>query len=393
MDIILDLTRLPKEVLFILELLKDDNKEMIQKKQVELCKEIDWGSFLEYAIHHRVFPLLYSNIKVLDQNLVPALVTQRLTEQYKQNTFRMLQLTAEMEQISKSFTEKTINTLFLKGPAIAQDLYGDISLRTSSDLDLLIPIECLDEVVKILLKQGYNQTEFIDSIFKEWKWKSHHITFYHPNKNLKVEVHWRLGPGPGKETSFQELWSRKRKSSLTKYPVYFLGKEDLFHYLVTHGARHGWFRLRWLIDVQQMFKQLLDWKLIYKLFKSSYNVDIFGQAIILVSNLLNTKMIKKYEFCFRENHVKELAEKVIYFIARRENLHTSPLPQEISIFYYKYLYLLKSKRQRILFNISRIHPNYLDAKTLWLPKQLHFLYFVLHPFLWIWRKLKQSVLF
>ena len=45
-----------------------------------------------------------------------------------------------MEQVSKLFNENKINLLILKGPVLAVDLYGDISLRTSSDLDILIPI-------------------------------------------------------------------------------------------------------------------------------------------------------------------------------------------------------------------------------------------------------------
>ena len=48
-----------------------------------------------------------------------------------------------MEQINKLCNENKIPLLFLKGPVLAKELYGDISLRTSSDLDILIPIHKL----------------------------------------------------------------------------------------------------------------------------------------------------------------------------------------------------------------------------------------------------------
>ena len=51
-------------------------------------------------------------------------------------------------------------------------------------------------------------------------------------KKNKLEIHWRLNPGPGKEPNFSELWERKRISILTKNYLYFLGREDLFLFLV-----------------------------------------------------------------------------------------------------------------------------------------------------------------
>ena len=52
----------------------------------------------------------------------------------------MLHLSGEMERLSKVFLNKNINSMYLNGPVMAQDLYGDVSFRTSSDLDLLISI-------------------------------------------------------------------------------------------------------------------------------------------------------------------------------------------------------------------------------------------------------------
>ena len=59
---------------------------------------------------------------------------------------------------------------------------------------------------------------------------------------------------------------RKRISSLTSYPIYFLGREDLFLFLVSHGARHGWSRLRWLTDIDRLLKQELNWEFLYDIY-------------------------------------------------------------------------------------------------------------------------------
>ncbi|WP_432704959.1 nucleotidyltransferase family protein [Bacillus cereus] len=33
-----------------------------------------------------------------------------------------------------------------------------------------------------------------------------------------------------------------------------LGEEDLFFFLVVHEARHGWFHLRWLKDIDLLIR-------------------------------------------------------------------------------------------------------------------------------------------
>ena len=74
---------------------------------------------------------------------------------------------------------------------------------------------------------GYVKDDYIETILNDWKWRHHHVTYIHPKKEVKVEVHWRLNPGQGKEPSFQNYGIEKEISLLTTKPIYFLGKEDL----------------------------------------------------------------------------------------------------------------------------------------------------------------------
>ena len=80
---------------------------------------------------------------------------------------------------------------------IAHDLYGDISLRTSSDLDFLIPINELEKAEEIIENLGYEKDDYFTSVLNDWKWRHHHVTYFHPQKRMKLEIHWKLNPGPG----------------------------------------------------------------------------------------------------------------------------------------------------------------------------------------------------
>ena len=150
----LDLSNIPKELKLLLEIIKMENEiEGLFKN--ESFTDIDWELFLQLAKHHRVYPILYSKIKEIDG--IPSHVVQTLHQEYKKNTFQMLTLSGEMEQVSKLFTDNEVPLLFLKGPVIAADLYGDISLRTSKDLDILISLNDLEKVEKLLLSLGYEK--------------------------------------------------------------------------------------------------------------------------------------------------------------------------------------------------------------------------------------------
>jgi hypothetical protein len=385
----LDLRDVPKELILILEMLKND--DCIQKYLIEEYTNIDWKMFLNLTIHHRVYPLLASKLQRFDE-FIPQFVIQTVSGSYKKNIFKMLQLSGEMEELAKVFNTNGLKAIFLKGPMLGHEFYGDISLRTCGDLDLLIPIEELENIHKLLETYGYVKDDYIQSVLEDWKWRHHHVTYHHTTKNIKVEIHWRLSPGPGKEPSFHELWKRKRKSLSSNSPIFFLGREDLFLFLVSHGARHGWSRLRWLVDIHRMIGQGIDWQEIRSLVKEHNNYQVVGQSIILSSQLLNSQIGKEMQCFITNKRSKSLAQGAIFYINQMVNLHNYPLPKDVSSYHVRHLFNLMSGQQKVLFILSYLYPYHIDTVTLPLPHKLHFLYFILRPFLCLWRKARKQEL-
>lgn len=388
----LNLSKIPKELSLILELLKEDTIERIKLNSSEIFSELDWAFFLDLAIHHRVFPLLYVKINSLNlTNLIPEKVIKELRNYYQQNTFQMLHLSGEMEKLAQLFSQSSIKIIILKGPVLAADLYGDLSLRTCGDLDVLIPISDLVKADRLLTGLGYIKDNYFETVLGDWKWRHHHVTYYHSKNSLKIEVHWRLNPGPSREPSFLELWNRKRTTTLTNSPVYYLGREDLFFCLITHGSRHGWSRLRWLTDINKLLHQSIDWRLLEIHLNKYHSHHLAGQAIILSSQLLATNINEANEMYTVGNRPKKLAQEAVFYFENMINLHSLPLPNTISSYHQKHLFSLMSIHQKLLFLISLIFPYPEDAETLPLPKSLHFLYFPLRPLLVLWRKMRKQV--
>ncbi|MET3319928.1 UNVERIFIED_ORG: hypothetical protein ABIC97_003025 [Peribacillus simplex] len=395
-----DLSIMPNEFRLLVEIMKMKNDKSIGSFK-ELLTNTDWEFFLQLAMHHRVYPLIYSKLKIVDEALIPKYVIENLYQEYKKNTFKMLFFSGEMENLSKLFDENQIRLLFLKGPVIAFDIYGDISLRTSKDLDILVQKTDLNRVEELLLSYGYEREELQDKFEKS----RHHIIFFHPQKKIEIEIHWRLNPPPLKEPSFNELWDRKRVSTLTTYQVYFLGEEDLFLYLIAHGSRHGWFRLRWLADIDQIIRNKVIPSKNSLSIKAYQNQHLGGKAnllidhaLILASVLMNTPIDKERYSLASGKRSKKLVHLAIKSIIENVPLEISEANfkknQSFSIktnlhrtfTFIHYQFSLMSSLQKFIFLAQLFNPSSADLKTLKLPKSLHLLYYPLHPFLWFWRK-------
>lgn len=382
-----NLSTIPAELQLILNLLNEDHPRLEDQ-----LTDIDWNLFIKLSYHHRLYPALYKKLTQVTNQFVPEEVLQNLKISYEKNTFRMLFLSREMEIINQALQTNGIQSLFLKGPILANDLYGDVSSRTCGDLDILTSISDLQEVENILDKLGYVKDEYIKSLLGDWKWRHHHFTYFHKTHGTKVEIHWRLNPAPSNEPSFSELWSRKREYVIKEAPIYYLGEVDLFYFLVTHGARHGWSRLRWLMDIHQILKKDLDWKSINRLLKECQSDKVAGQSIILSHSLFQTIIPSKLTNLTMQSESKRLAQDAVFYLETMINLHNDPVPTEVSKFHARHLFRQMSFQQKILHVLSILHPFYTDAEMLPLPKKLHFLYFPLRPFLLLRKRKRRHVL-
>ncbi|MCZ2257310.1 nucleotidyltransferase domain-containing protein [Sporosarcina sp. G11-34] len=387
-----DLKRMPKELTLLIEMLKTTNEDNIQLTNDEFLKEIDWDHFLQLTMYHRVYPLIYLKFKDLESTYIPSFVIQTLEQEYKKNTYEMLKLSGEMGYISELFRESNIRSLFLKGPVIALDLYGDVSLRTSKDLDILISINDLDKAREVLLNYGYERQELPILL---GKMPTKDETYFHPQKRVILEIHWKLHDYSPKEPNFEELWNRKRIKKLGNYPIHFMGKEDLFLYLVAHGGKHGWFRLRWLLDIHQIMNNRVNTEdnpvtlKKYHYRHLVWGVNYLGQALILASMLFHTPINNAMQSVTERNGAKKLAKKTLIHLSRQAQLKFSPSEEYLDKSLGHYFFSVKPNSQKITHIWRLFHPSTKDVETLKLPKSLRFMYRPLRPFLWAWRQTKK----
>lgn len=153
---------------------------------------------------------------------------------------------------------RKVEPIVLKGYGLAARLYPSPLARPSTDVDLLVQPEALDEVHRALGELGLQAVAESDA--EDPEDDERHHAFQGPAG--LVEVHYRLFSGFGGGSFDEEgIWRRSTLSELERRSVRFLDPTDEFLYLATHAANHAFLRLSWLVDLQLFLRRggLLDW--------------------------------------------------------------------------------------------------------------------------------------
>jgi hypothetical protein len=379
----IDLSDISNELSFMLFILRD--VQVLDEKTIrEYTSNMKWNSFLQLTMHHRVYPIVYLKLNQINSSLIPADVMVRLRYHYNSNIIKMMQLTKEMNKICSKLSDSGIDTLLLKGPILAIQLYGDLTHRTSKDLDILIDVEDVERSEEVMTQLGY-ELEEKHSLNPNWKNKHHHLSYRHKEHSVQIEIHWRLNPYSKGSHSFAQLWKRKNTVQLLNQSFHCLGNEDLLYYLADHGARHAWFRLRWLMDIDRLLPKI-DSENMQVYFRQFGGQAFTGQAFILASNLLDSKIPHLLNDLVESKKNLRLAKTSLFFIKKIVKLN--PVPEKSVVWhYFRYSLSLMTGRQRARYLLNHLEPNVKDMSLLPLYKPFHFLYVPLRPFLWFWRNI------
>jgi hypothetical protein len=140
-----------------------------------------------------------------------------------------------------------------KGPVLAQQLYGDPTLRHSTDLDIVVPRESYAAARKALVDLGLTpragHTPRQEATLFRWLG---HASFGH-GADAFIELHWRFAPlqFPFALTPEAAI-ARAGRLSIAGRMVGAMAPDDLAATLAMHAARHLYERLEWLAGITRL---------------------------------------------------------------------------------------------------------------------------------------------
>lgn len=240
----------------------------------QFLPRIDVPAFVDLVVErHRIGPVVYANLKKLPvRDLPPGLLTP-LAIEARGNAVKALQALRSHVLVNRWFGEAGIPWLAFKGITLAQQCYGDFSLRQVNDQDLWIPADRLEDVRALLGQHGFAWNPFETGWDAAARGPRHrdflmryNIQEQHLSAELgRIEVHWELTEAPAFfDVPVPVLLERGERLQVAGVDLCVMSRVDLLLYLCDHGGRHAWGRLKWLADLPQLLEaEPLDWDVVF----------------------------------------------------------------------------------------------------------------------------------
>ena len=219
----------------------------------------DWASIIDLADAHGLLPLLHEHATRGDV-APPGTARERLAARALASARHSLALGAELVAVIKACAASGIQVLPLKGPLLAQQVYGSIAGRQPRDLDVLVRRRDLIAAIDLLRDRGYRLSAEVPPEFHGMlRLNSHHIPAV-VSKAATIEIHHCLSTHARDQLALDAIAGRLATTTLLGTSVLTLTPEDQFVYLCEHGSYHAWSRLEWLVTVRELACKPMDWR-------------------------------------------------------------------------------------------------------------------------------------
>ena len=132
-------------------------------RRTEIIRELaagpmDWNNFLRVVMRHRVAGLVHDGL-MCARPAIPLEIAQEIGRQAAVLARQNLVFAAEAVRLQRMFAEADLSVVIMKGGPLAFLAYGNLGLRHSRDLDLLVPPESILAASALLERAGYHRFE------------------------------------------------------------------------------------------------------------------------------------------------------------------------------------------------------------------------------------------
>ena len=249
---------------------------------------IRWKVVFDLAEKHGTLPLLHRALNAVSDIVSPP-DWLSLQQRYQANLHKALFLSRELIRIMDRFSTLGIEAIPYKGLALAEVVYGDIALRQSGDIDLLIRPQDWPRVRDAVRDLGYTPHLALSPAEEQANLKSGYECAFDgaAGPNL-LEVQWAVQPRfYAADFDMNRMFQRAVSVTVAGHAMKTLSAEDLLLVLSAHAAKHVWGRLVWLCDIARiMALPTLNWNWIGSQAKALGIVRILRVSMRMANRLL-----------------------------------------------------------------------------------------------------------
>jgi len=376
---------LPPELRLLLRLLQAGLRAEGTDGLEPPAANLDWTVFDGLVHRHAVGGFLHHRVPLALKARLPVPVTLRWQETARKTARRAQTQSGELARLAPAFADAGIPLLSLKGPLLARRLYGAPGQRRAGDLDLLVAPENVTRADALLRAAGCTRTrpDFAltprqDRAYRETQYEFEYVS---AASGLRVELLWRLEHLPAST----DLWTRAIPEVLDGRTLLTPPADVNACYLFQHGARHGWFRLFWLVDIALLLRDpAIDWTALVADARRQGIERPLLQGAALAHDLLGAGA----PAAFTPSAGEQAAVQALCAEARRQLAGEADAGDRTVEWCRQLAYRVRLPRAAAA-KLAVLRPHLVSLsswKMVKLPDPLFGLYHVLTPFLWLWRR-------
>lgn len=317
--------------------------------------QIQWEALLYQANLTMCTPLWYAQLKS-DKLLshLPNDLVAYLAAVYQANQERNNTLKEALINLLDRLNAASIDTLLIKGAATFCDqLFSEPGSRFMGDLDILVPLDKIEQSRKILEQLGYKEIpdKGMDLENLPTDERHHQLPrYYIPETPVVVEIHFKLSYAlVGRMISAKTAWKSRTQTSLMNQKTSVLcAKHKLLlnaaHALIPHReylrGSISPLQLTEFVLLAQRYSDSINWNNWLKNAQRFSLLDEFNTYLSLSSHYMNLSLPRTLEL----RNYSRFNEKRVLFTG---NYHTAIKQNELSLtakikhYSYKLLYFIK----------------------------------------------------
>lgn len=316
-----------------------------------LRASIDWKLLLDLAEKHGLQPMLHSALSRAGA-AVPADPMLALERKAQINVLKSLMVSRELIRIVERSSELGLQVMPYKGPALAELLYGDVALRQSGDIDLLIRPQDFSHACEAVRDLGYkSQLKLSPRQQRAYLKSGYEYTFDSEAGRNLLELQWAIQPRfYSVDFDLDGLFHRAMSINVAGRSMMTPSLEDLLLILSVHAAKHVWGKLVWLSDIAQLIaNSALQWDQIGYQARAMGIVRILRVTMFLVHQLFDVRIPEAAERNVPQDAQSSIvASQIVNMLASQAEPDVESLP------YFRLMLRLRERSQDRLRFVQRL---------------------------------------
>ncbi len=273
--------------------------------------DIDWELLYLYADSHSVKPQLAVLISMIRTDLVPNDFRKKVADASRQNLVDQLDHLKEFFRVMRRLAGEGVAVVPFKGFWLAEKYYGNLALRESDDIDILVRFEDQLRIRRVMPETGYlvgapylkeidkRGCEFNYGLYSGGRCISH------------LEFHWRMAPsGFGLDITLDDLESQVVSCEIQGQPLdAFSPCATLLLTVMHHGGKDAFVKLKQVYDIAMILRrgEEIDWQWLFAEARRFRCLNLLGVAAELASVVCGVAVPEQLKSVAGSTRVRRLA--------------------------------------------------------------------------------------